>query len=73
MDGRVGLQGHPSGGPQWATVLLFTFSTNPYFEEKVTNAHLALYFDQGPRAEARIVAKTSPGLQKSQTTQEAFT
>jgi hypothetical protein len=31
------------------------------------------YFGEGPRDEARVVAKTNPRVQRNQTTLEAFT
>ncbi|NPV63257.1 MAG: hypothetical protein HPY61_11635 [Methanotrichaceae archaeon] len=56
-----------------AAVLLFASGVDPYFEELVQNADRVWYFDEGPRAEARIVARTHPKTQESQTTLEAFT
>jgi hypothetical protein len=50
-----------------AAVLLYAPGTDPYFEELVKNADRVFYFDEGPKAEARVVAKTN------QTTLEAFT
>ncbi|MGA9097979.1 MAG: hypothetical protein WB392_03510 [Methanotrichaceae archaeon] len=55
-----------------AAVLLYAPGADPYFEELVKNADRVFYFDEGPRAEARVVAKASPRTQKSQTTLEAF-
>jgi hypothetical protein len=55
-----------------AAVLLYSPGTDPYFEELVRNADRVFYFDEGPRAETRIVAKTNPRIQKNQTTLEAF-
>ena len=49
---------------QEATVLLFASGVDPYFEELVQNADRILYFDEGPRAEARMVAKTHPRTQE---------
>lgn len=48
-------------------------AADPYFKELVANAERVFYFDEGPRAEARIVAKANPRTQRSQTTLEAFT
>ncbi len=56
-----------------AAVLLYAPGADPYFEELVRNADRVFYFNEGPRAEARIAAKTSPRVQRSQTTLEAFT
>ena len=55
-----------------AAVLLYAPGADPYFEELVKNADRVFYFDEGPRAEARVVAKTIPRTQKSQMTLEAF-
>jgi hypothetical protein len=57
---------------QEATVLLFSSGIDPYFEDLVQNADRVWYFEEGPRAEARIVAKTHPKIEKSQTTLEVF-
>lgn len=56
-----------------ATVLLYAPGADPFLEELVANADRVFYFNEGPRAEARIVSKASPRTQKSQTTLEAFT
>ena len=55
-----------------AAVLLYALGADPYFEELVKNADRVFYFDEGPRAEARVVAKAIPKTQKSQMTLEAF-
>ncbi len=55
-----------------AVVLLYAQGADPYFEELVKNADRVFYFDQGPRDEARIVAKAIPKTQKSQITLGAF-
>lgn len=41
-----------------AAVLLYAPGADPYIEELVKNAEGVFYFDEGPRAEARIVAKS---------------
>ncbi len=46
---------------------------DPYLEELVKNADRVFYFDEGPRAEARVVAKANARAQRSQNTLEAFT
>lgn len=56
-----------------AAVLLYAPGADPYFEELVKNADRVFYFDEGPRAETRVVAKASPRAQRRQTTLEAFT
>ena len=40
-----------------AAVLLYAPGADPYFEELVMNADRVFYFDERPRAEARIAAK----------------
>ncbi len=55
-----------------AAVLLNAPGADPYLGELVVNADRVFYFDEGPRAEARIVAKAIPKTQKSQRTLEAF-
>jgi hypothetical protein len=55
-----------------AAVLLYSSAADPHFEELVRNADRVFYFDEGPRAETKIVARTDPRTQKSQTTLEAF-
>ncbi len=56
-----------------AAVLLYSPGADPYFEELVKNADRVFYFDEGPRAEAKVTAKANPRAQRSQTTLEAFT
>ncbi len=55
-----------------ASVLLYSPGADPYLEELIKNADRVFYFDERPRAEARIVSKANPRAQKSQTTLEAF-
>jgi hypothetical protein len=55
-----------------ATVLLYAPRVDPYFEDLTKNADRIFYFEEGPRAEPRIVAKAHPQDQKNQTTLEAF-
>jgi hypothetical protein len=55
-----------------AAILLYSLGADPYFEELVKNADRVFYFDEGPRAETRIIAKSNPRTQKSQTTLKAF-
>ncbi len=55
-----------------AVVLLYAQGADPYFEELVKNADRVFYFDEGPRAETRVVAKAIPRTQRSQMTLEAF-
>jgi hypothetical protein len=37
------------------------------------NADRVFYFDEGPRATAKLISKAYPKAQKSQTTREAWT
>ncbi len=55
-----------------AAVLLYAPGADSYLEDLVANADRVFYFDEGPRAEARVVAKGIPKTQKSQMTLEAF-
>ncbi len=56
-----------------AAILLYAPGADPYFAELVKNADRVFYFDEGPRAEEKIVSRGDPRAQKSQTTLEAFT
>jgi hypothetical protein len=42
-----------------SAVLLYAPGADPYFEELVKNADRVFYFDEGPRDEARVVAKVN--------------
>ncbi len=55
-----------------AVVLLYAPGADSYLGQLVVNADRVFYFEEGPRAEARIVAKAIPKTQKSQMTLEAF-
>jgi hypothetical protein len=55
-----------------AAVLLYAPGADPYFEELVKSADRVFYFDEGPRAEAKVVAKANQRAKESQTTLEAF-
>ena len=54
-------------------MLLYAPGSDPYFEELVKNVDRVFYFDEGPRAEARVTARGNPRAQRSQTTLDAFT
>ncbi len=41
-----------------------TPGADPYLEELVKNADRVFYFDEGPRAEARIIAEAVPRTQR---------
>ena len=60
------------GAAKDATVLLYAPGADPYFEDLTRNADRVFYFEEGPRAAPRIIAKAHPREQKSQTTLEAF-
>jgi hypothetical protein len=55
-----------------AIVLLYAPGADPYFEDLTRNADRVFYFEEGPRAAPRIIAKAHPREQKSQTTLEAY-
>jgi hypothetical protein len=55
-----------------AAVLLYAPGADTYFEELVKSADRAFYFEEGPRAETRVVARANPRAKGSQTTLEAF-
>ena len=71
IDGRIISQAMGETAKE-AAVLLYAQGADPYLEELVKNADRVFYFDEGPRAEARIVAKAIPRTQRSQTTLETF-
>ena len=56
-----------------AAVLLYSPGSDPFLEDLARNADRVWYFDEGPRASPRLVAKAFPKAEKSQTTLEAFT
>ncbi len=45
--------------------LLYTQGADPYLEELIADADWVFYFNEGPRAKARIVSKAIPCTQKS--------
>jgi DNA polymerase I len=55
------------------TVLLYSPGTDTFLEDLARNADRVWYFDEGPRASPRLVAKAFPKAEKSQTTLGAFT
>jgi hypothetical protein len=56
-----------------AAVLLYAPGADPFLEGLVKNADHVFYFDERPRDEARVVAKTNARAQRRQTTLEVFT
>jgi len=56
-----------------ATVLLYAHGTDTFLEDPTRNADRVFYFDEGPRATTKLIAKGYPRAQKSQTTLEAWT
>jgi hypothetical protein len=55
-----------------AAVLLYSPAVDPFLEDLIKDADRAFYFEDGPRAAPKIVAKALPKTQKDQTTLEAF-
>lgn len=55
-----------------AAVLLYSPAVDPFLEDLMKNADRVFYFDEGPRAAPRMVAKALPKTQRNQTTLEAF-
>ena len=55
-----------------AAVLLYSPTVDPFLEDLMKNADRVFYFEEGPRAAPRMVAKALPKAQRDQTTLEAF-
>jgi hypothetical protein len=55
-----------------AAVLLYSPGSDPFLEELAKNADRVWYFDEGPRASPRLVARSHPKAQRNQATLEAF-
>ncbi len=55
-----------------AAVLLYSPGTDPFLKELAKNADRVWYFDEGPRASPKLVARSHPKAQKSQVTLEVF-
>jgi hypothetical protein len=51
-----------------AAVLLYSPGTDTFLEDLTRNADRVFYFDEGPRAEPKLISKAYPRAQKSQTT-----
>jgi hypothetical protein len=47
--------------------LLYSPAVDPFLEDLMMNADRAFYFDEGPRAVPKIVAKALPKTQRDQT------
>jgi DNA polymerase I len=56
-----------------AAVLLYSPGTDTFLEDLTRNADRVFYFDEGPRAEPKLISKAYPRAQKSQRTLEAWT
>ena len=56
-----------------AAVLLYSPGTDTFLEDLTRNANRVFYFNDGPIATKKLIAKAYPKAQKSQTTLEAFT
>jgi hypothetical protein len=59
--------------PKSAAVLLYSPGTDTFLEDLTRNADRVFYFDEGPRAEPKLISKAHPRAQKSQRTLEAWT
>ncbi len=55
-----------------AAVLLYSLGTDTFLEDLTRNADRPFYFDEGPRATTKLIAKAYLWTQKSQTTLEVF-
>jgi DNA polymerase I len=55
-----------------AAVLLYAPGVDPFLEDLARNADRVFYYEERPRATARLVLKTCPRAQESQTTLEVF-
>jgi hypothetical protein len=55
-----------------AADLLYAPGTDTFLEEMTRNADRVFYFDEGPRATAKLISKAYPKAQKGQTTLEAW-
>jgi hypothetical protein len=56
-----------------AAVLLYSPGTDTFLEDLTRNADRVFYFDEGPRAETKLISKAYPRAQKNQRTLEAWT
>jgi hypothetical protein len=56
-----------------AAVLLYSPGTDTFLEDLTRNTDWVFYFDEGLRAETKLVSKAYPRAQKSQRTLEAWT
>ncbi|VVB64578.1 Uncharacterised protein [uncultured archaeon] len=56
-----------------AAVLLYAPGTDPFLEDLTRNADRVFYFEEGPKARTKLIAKAYPRAQKSQRTLEAWT
>jgi len=55
-----------------AAVLLYSPAVDPFLEDLMKNADRVFYFDEGPIAEPKVIAKTLPKTQRDQTILGAF-
>jgi DNA polymerase I len=55
-----------------AAVLLYSPGSDPFLEGLSRDADRMFYFDEGPRASPRLVAKAFPKAERNQTTLEVF-
>jgi hypothetical protein len=55
-----------------AALLLYSPGSDRFLEDLAKNADRVWYFDEGPRASPKLVARSHPKAQKNQATLEAF-
>jgi len=56
-----------------AVVLLYSPGTDTFLEDLTRNADRVFYFEEGPKAEPKLISKAYPRAQKSQRTLDAWT
>ena len=62
-----------SDAAEEAAVLLYSPGIDPFLEDLTRNADRVFYFEEGPRAEPKLISKAYPRVQMSQKTLEAWT
>ena len=71
--GMIGLASQAtSDAAKEAALLLYSPGTDPFLEDMTRNADRVFYFEERPRAAAKLISKAYPKARKSQTTLEAF-
>jgi hypothetical protein len=56
-----------------AVVLLYSPGTDTFLEDLTRNADRVFYFEEGPKAEPKLISKAYPRAQKSQRMLDAWT